>query len=48
MPSNLAEVKQVVVVGKMEDGKFHSTEMMIKCPSRYDEKKKDFSQAKKA
>ncbi len=39
MPSNLAEVKQVVVVGKLEDGKFHSTEMLVKCPSRYEDAK---------
>lgn len=39
MPSNLAEVKKVVVVGKMEEGKFHSTQMLVKCPSKYEDEK---------
>ena len=38
--SNLAEAKQVVVVGAMRDGTFHAHRMLVKCPSRYEGDKK--------
>lgn len=34
--SNLAEAKQVVVVGAVKDGVFHANKMLVKCPSRYE------------
>ena len=38
--SNLAEAKQVVVVGSMKEGVFHASKMLVKCPSRYEGEQK--------
>ena len=46
MPSNLGEVKKVVVVGKMEGGKFQSKQMLVKCPSKYEDEKAQKAKAK--
>ncbi|MBX3112267.1 MAG: cytochrome c maturation protein CcmE [Fimbriimonadaceae bacterium] len=34
--SNLASAKQVVVIGTMKEGTFHSEKMLVKCPSKYE------------
>lgn len=36
--SNLADAKQVVVIGSMEAGRFHADKMLVKCPSKYESK----------
>jgi cytochrome c-type biogenesis protein CcmE len=36
--SNLADAKQVVVIGSMEAGRFHAEKMLVKCPSKYETK----------
>jgi len=41
--SNLAEARQVVVVGSMEHGRFHAEKMLVKCPSKYESKDKGTS-----
>ena len=40
MPSNLSEVKKVVAIGGMESGKFHSSKLLVKCPSKYEAERK--------
>lgn len=40
MPGNLAEAKKVVVIGHMDGDAFTSQEMLVKCPSKYEETKK--------
>ena len=40
LPNNLAEVKKVVVVGHMDGETFTSQQMLVKCPSKYEEGKK--------
>lgn len=34
--SNLASATQVVVVGDLKNAEFHATEMLVKCPSKYE------------
>ncbi|HVV72277.1 MAG TPA: cytochrome c maturation protein CcmE [Verrucomicrobiae bacterium] len=36
MPSNLGEVKKVVAVGGMKGTDFVSTQLLVKCPSKYE------------
>jgi len=35
-PANMDEAKKVVAVGGMENGKFISHQLLIKCPSKYE------------
>ncbi len=35
-PANLGEATQVVAIGKMVEGEFHSDKLLIKCPSKYE------------
>ena len=39
-PQNMSEATQVVAIGKIEGDKFVSDELLVKCPSRYEEKRK--------
>lgn len=34
--SNLGSATQIVVIGYHEDGAFHSKQMLVKCPSKYE------------
>lgn len=34
--SNLASATQIVVIGYHENGAFHSKQMLVKCPSKYE------------
>lgn len=34
--SNLDSATQVVVIGSRKDGKFEATQMLVKCPSKYE------------
>lgn len=34
--SNLSSATQIVVIGYQEDGVFHSKQMLVKCPSKYE------------
>lgn len=36
-PSNLSEAKEVVAIGSMKDGEFVSEQLLLKCPSKYEE-----------
>ena len=36
-PGNFDQASHVVCVGKYEDGKFHARELLVKCPSKYQE-----------
>jgi len=36
MPSNLAEATKIVAVGGMKGDHFESSQLIVKCPSRYD------------
>lgn len=38
--SNLEHADKVVVIGKMKDGTFHSEQMLVKCPSKYESETK--------
>ena len=40
-PASLMDADKVVAVGSFHDGKFVSRELLVKCPSKYDEKDKD-------
>lgn len=37
-PANMGNATKVVAIGGMKEGKFVSDRMLIKCPSRYEEK----------
>jgi cytochrome c-type biogenesis protein CcmE len=37
MPPNLADADRVVAVGGMKDGSFASRQLIVKCPSKYEE-----------
>jgi cytochrome c-type biogenesis protein CcmE len=39
-PSNMGEATQVVAVGGMKDGVFRAHQLNLKCPSKYEGKKK--------
>ncbi|CAN5656962.1 hypothetical protein BH11ARM2_BH11ARM2_30210 [soil metagenome] len=39
LPNNLSEAPKIVAIGGIEGDTFHSTELILKCPSKYDEKK---------
>ncbi len=39
-PANLSEATKVVAVGKIENGEFQSSELIVKCPSKYEAEKK--------
>ncbi|RMH62127.1 MAG: cytochrome c maturation protein CcmE [Calditrichaeota bacterium] len=36
-PGNFDQAKEVVCVGTYQDGTFHATELLVKCPSKYQE-----------
>lgn len=40
IPANINEAKQVVAIGGIKDGKFHSEQLLVKCPSKYEGEKK--------
>jgi cytochrome c-type biogenesis protein CcmE len=39
IPPNLAEAKNVVAVGGVKNGVFESTQLIVKCPSKYEAEK---------
>ncbi|NGP88575.1 cytochrome c maturation protein CcmE domain-containing protein [Fodinibius halophilus] len=45
-PNNFEEADKLVVIGKMENGVFYANEMLMKCPSKYNNN--DGSQFQKA
>ena len=36
-PNNFEEATQLVVIGKMRNNSFHADEMLMKCPSKYND-----------
>ena len=34
-PGNFEDAKEIVVIGSYHDGAFHATQMLVKCPSKY-------------
>ena len=42
-PNDFTKLDQVVVTGKMNDSVFEATEMLLKCPSKYNKSKEEFS-----
>ncbi len=40
-PASLMEADKVVAVGSVKSGRFISHDLLVKCPSKYDEKKPD-------
>ncbi|MEX0779165.1 MAG: cytochrome c maturation protein CcmE [Balneolales bacterium] len=45
-PTNFEQAEQVVVIGRMENGVFYSNDMLVKCPSKYnDGSELEFTQA---
>lgn len=45
-PNNFEKADQLVVIGKMQNGVFYANEMLMKCPSKYNNT--DAAQFKKA
>jgi len=39
-PQDFEKSEQVVVIGKMENGEFLASSLLLKCPSKYNEEKK--------
>ena len=37
MPNNFESSKSIVVTGKFQDGVFHASDILTKCPSKYQE-----------
>lgn len=40
-PASLLDADKVVAVGSLQGGRFVSRDLLVKCPSKYDEKKSD-------
>jgi cytochrome c-type biogenesis protein CcmE len=40
-PQDFEKSEQIVVIGKMEGGSFHASEVLMKCPSKYNNPKDD-------
>ena len=36
-PMDIERSEQIVLTGKMEDGVFHASKILMKCPSKYDQ-----------
>jgi cytochrome c-type biogenesis protein CcmE len=34
-PGNFEDAKEIVVIGRYHDGAFYATQMLVKCPSKY-------------
>lgn len=45
-PNNFEQADKLVVIGEMEDGVFYANEMLMKCPSKYNDA--DAAEFKKA
>lgn len=39
LPSGLSEAPKVVAIGGVQEGRFVSTDLILKCPTKYNEKK---------
>ena len=39
-PQDFEKTEQVVVIGKMENGEFKASSLLLKCPSKYNDEKK--------
>jgi cytochrome c-type biogenesis protein CcmE len=39
MPNNFEVAQKIVVTGKFENGTFHATDILTKCPSKYQDQK---------
>ena len=40
-PGNFDEAEKVVVIGKYQEGAFHANQILVKCPSKYDDMASD-------
>ena len=40
-PGNFDEAEKVVVIGKYQEGVFHANQILVKCPSKYDDMASD-------
>ena len=40
-PGNFDEAEKVVVIGKYQEGAFHANQILVKCPSKYDDTASD-------
>ncbi|HEY1040344.1 MAG TPA: cytochrome c maturation protein CcmE [Bacteroidia bacterium] len=38
-PQDFERSEQIVIIGKMHDGAFHANEILMKCPSKYNDNK---------
>jgi cytochrome c-type biogenesis protein CcmE len=38
-PQDFERSEQIVLIGKMEDGEFHASDILMKCPSKYNDGK---------
>jgi cytochrome c-type biogenesis protein CcmE len=38
-PQDFEKNEQIVLIGKMKDGNFHANDILMKCPSKYNEAK---------
>jgi cytochrome c-type biogenesis protein CcmE len=36
-PGNFDQAEKVVVIGRYQDGTFHANQILVKCPSKYDD-----------
>lgn len=47
-PGNFDQAEKVVVIGKYEGGTFHANQILVKCPSKYDDMAADKLEGSKA
>jgi cytochrome c-type biogenesis protein CcmE len=40
-PGNFDEAEKVVVIGTFKEGAFHANQILVKCPSKYDDMASD-------
>jgi cytochrome c-type biogenesis protein CcmE len=39
-PQDMSQATEIVAIGSMKEGKFHSEKLLVKCPSKYEGAKK--------
>jgi cytochrome c-type biogenesis protein CcmE len=38
-PQDFEHAEQIVIIGKMKNGEFHASDILMKCPSKYNDGK---------
>jgi cytochrome c-type biogenesis protein CcmE len=47
-PGNFDQAEKIVVIGRYQEGAFHASQILVKCPSKYDDMASDKLEGKTA